>query len=69
MSWTLISSTQQRSQDESYTLTPDGDNTRVKFGITIDPLVPLPGFLLKRAIEVATDGLRKRVLEVKERTQ
>jgi ribosome-associated toxin RatA of RatAB toxin-antitoxin module len=72
VSWTLVSSTQQRSQDGTYTLTPDGNNTRVKFGITIDPLVPLPGFLLKRAskgaIEVATDGLRKRVLKVKKRT-
>ncbi|HVQ97815.1 MAG TPA: SRPBCC family protein [Mycobacterium sp.] len=72
VSWTLVSSTQQRSQDGSYTLTPegaDGKTTRVQFGITIDPLVPLPGFLLKRAskgaIEVATDGLRNRVLKVK----
>ncbi len=69
VSWTLVSSTQQRAQDGSYTLTPQGAATRVKFEITIDPLVPLPGFLLKRAskgaIEVATDGLRKRVLSVK----
>jgi len=32
-------------------------------------LVPIPGFLLKRAtkgvLETATDGLRKRVLSVK----
>jgi hypothetical protein len=35
----------------------------------VDPLVPLPGFLLKRGakglMETATDGLRKRVLKVK----
>ncbi len=71
VSWTLVSSTQQRAQDGSYTLTPQGAATRVKFEITIDPLVPLPGFLLKRAskgaIEVATNGLRKRVLSVKAR--
>jgi uncharacterized membrane protein len=69
VSWKLVSSTQQRSQDGIYTLIPEGQNTRVKFGITIDPLVPLPGFLLKRAskgaIEVATDGLRKQVLKLK----
>jgi hypothetical protein len=41
----------------------------VKFEITIDPLVPLPGFLLKRTIkghvDTATEGLRKRVLSVR----
>ena len=53
----------------SYTLTPDGDKTKVKFDITIDLSVPLPGFVLKRAMkgamETATDGLRKQVLKVK----
>ncbi|MBV9352246.1 MAG: cyclase, partial [Mycobacterium sp.] len=44
-------------------------NTRVKFDITINPLVPLPGFLIKRTIkgvvDTSTEGLRKRVLSVK----
>jgi ribosome-associated toxin RatA of RatAB toxin-antitoxin module len=69
VSWTLVSSKQQRSQDATYTLTPEGKTTRVKFELTVDPLVPLPGFLLKRAIkgnvDTATEGLRKRVLSVK----
>ena len=69
VSWTLVSASQQRSQDAKYTLTPEGDKTRVKFDITIDPLVPLPGFVLKRAvrgvIEISTDGLRERVVKVK----
>ncbi|MCV7031742.1 SRPBCC family protein [Mycobacterium sherrisii] len=69
VSWTLVSSGQQRSQDASYTLTPDGDATRVKFQISVDPVVPLPGFVLKRAvkgtIDTGTEGLRKRVLQVK----
>ncbi|MEE6164579.1 MULTISPECIES: SRPBCC family protein [unclassified Mycolicibacterium] len=69
VSWTLIRATQLRKQDASYTLTPDGDKTRVKFDITIDLAVPLPGFILKRAMkggtETATDGLRKQVLKVK----
>lgn len=69
VSWTLVSSSQQRSQDASYTLTPDGDATRVKFDISVDPVVPLPGFVLKRAvkgtIDTGTEGLRKRVLQVK----
>ena len=66
VSWTLVSSGQQRAQDASYTLTPDGDKTKVKFDISVDPVVPLPGFVLKRAIkgtiDTGTKGLRERVL-------
>jgi hypothetical protein len=67
--WTLISSGQQRSQDASYTLIPDGDATLVAFQLSVDPVVPLPGFILRRAIrgtiDTGTKGLRKRVLQVK----
>ena len=67
--WTLVSSSQLKTQEAKYTLTPDGDKTRVKFEITVDPSVPIPGFVLKRAmkggLESATDGLRKQVLKVK----
>jgi len=69
VSWTLVSAGQLKAQDASYTLTPEGDKTRVKFDISIDLAIPLPGFVLKRAmkggIETATDGLRKQVLKVK----
>jgi ribosome-associated toxin RatA of RatAB toxin-antitoxin module len=67
--WTLVSAKQQRAQEGRYTLTPDGDKTNVRFTLTVDPSVPLPGFLIKKAakglMETATDGLRKRVLKVK----
>ncbi len=69
--WTLESSKQQRAQEGRYTLTPDGDSTRVRFELTVDLSAPVPGFLVKRGakglMETATDGLRKRVLEVKGR--
>jgi ribosome-associated toxin RatA of RatAB toxin-antitoxin module len=69
VSWTLISAGQLKAQDASYTLTPDGDKTKVKFDIKIDLAIPLPGFILKRAmkggVETATEGLRKQVLKVK----
>jgi ribosome-associated toxin RatA of RatAB toxin-antitoxin module len=69
VSWTLVSSKQQRAQQGRYTLTPNGDSTDVRFELTVDPAVPLPGFLVKRGakglMETATDGLRKRVLKVK----
>ena len=70
VSWALVSSAQQKSQDGKYVLLPKGDNeTLVKFEVTVDPNVPLPGFVLKRAVkgtmDAATGELRKRVLQVK----
>lgn len=71
VSWTLVSSKQQRAQQGRYTLVPDGDATRVTFELTVDPTVPLPGFVVKKGakglMETATDGLRKRVLHLKGR--
>jgi len=67
--WTLLSSSQLRKQDATYTLTPAGDKTKVRFDLSVDPSIPIPGFLLKRtlkgAMETATDGLRKQVLKLK----
>jgi ribosome-associated toxin RatA of RatAB toxin-antitoxin module len=72
VSWTLVSSKQQRAQQGRYRLTPDGDSTKVSFELTVDPTIPVPGFLLKRGAKglmaTATDGLRKRVLTVKNGT-
>ncbi|MGB6205895.1 SRPBCC family protein [Mycobacterium sp.] len=69
VSWRLVSAKQQRAQDARYTLIPDGDSTRVSFELTVDPIVPIPGFLIKRGakglMETATEGLRQRVLEIK----
>jgi len=69
VSWTLVSAKQQRAQDARYTLTPDGDSTRLRFELTVDLTVPVPGFLVKQGakglMDTATEGLRKRVLEVK----
>ena len=68
VSWTLVSAGQLKAQDAKYTLTADGDKTKVRFDMKVDPSVPIPGFLLKRTIkggmETATDGLRKQVLKV-----
>ena len=67
--WTLVSSKQQRAQEARYTLTPEGDKTRVRFDLMVDLTAPLPGFLVKRGakglLDTATDGLRKRVLKIK----
>jgi ribosome-associated toxin RatA of RatAB toxin-antitoxin module len=69
VSWTLVKSGQLKAQDAGYTLTPDGEKTKVRFDMKIDLSIPMPGFLLKRTLKggmkTATDGLRKQVLKVK----
>ncbi|WP_420752100.1 SRPBCC family protein [Rhodococcus sp. O3] len=61
MSWTLVESSQQRQQDGAYALSPTADGTSVEFSLTIDPKIPLPGFLVKKAqkmaVETASKGL------------
>lgn len=69
ISWSLVSSPLQRAQNARYTMTSRGESTRVRFELTFDLTVPVPGFMLKQAakgwIDEATEGLRKRVLDVK----
>jgi len=69
VSWTLVSAKSLRAQDGKYTVKADGGKTRVKFELTVDLSVPLPGFVLKKAIKGAmndaTDGLRKHILSQK----
>ena len=40
------------------------EGTRVRFELTVDPLVPVPGFLIKKGakglMDTATDGLWQR---------
>ncbi len=66
VSWTLVSAKLQRAQAARYTLTREGDATRVHVELTVDLAVPVPGFLLRKGakslMETATEGLRKRVL-------
>lgn len=67
--WTLVSAGQLKAQDAKYTLTPQGESTKVRFDMAVDPSIPIPGFLLKSSLKggmkTATDGLRTHVLKVK----
>lgn len=67
--WSLIKAKQQKAQDGRYTLTPEGDSTRVRFELTVELSMPVPGFFVRQGTKVlmdmATKGLRKRVLKVK----
>ena len=53
--WTLVSAKQQRAQQARYTLTPEGDSTRVRFELMVDLTVPVPGFLVKKR-DPGSDG-------------
>lgn len=62
--WTLVSSTQQKQQDGSYVLTPNADGgTHVAFSLTIDPKIPVPGFLVKKAQKMALDTASKGLIK------
>ena len=68
MVWDAKDTFQQRGQHVEYNLTPEGeDKTRVRFDIILDLAAPIPEFLIKRAkkivLDVATESLRKRVME------
>jgi uncharacterized membrane protein len=64
--WDAEDTFQQRGQHVEYNLTPEGDRTRVRFDVIVDPSAPLPGFLVKRAKKIvvhsATERLRARVM-------
>ncbi|CAJ1496513.1 SRPBCC family protein [[Mycobacterium] burgundiense] len=63
--WDAEHTFQQRGQHAEYNLTREGDLTRVRFDIIVDPSAPIPNFLVKRAkrivLEAAIDRLRSRV--------
>lgn len=69
VAWTLVSAGQIKAQDAKYTLSPQGQATKVRFDMAVDPSIPIPGFLLKSTLKggmkTATDGLRSQVLKVK----
>jgi uncharacterized protein YndB with AHSA1/START domain len=68
MVWDATDTFPQRGQHGEYNLTREGDDkTRVRFDIILDLAAPIPEFLIKRAkklvLDVATESLRKRVME------
>jgi uncharacterized protein YndB with AHSA1/START domain len=64
--WDAERTSQQHAQHVEYTMLREGEKTRVRFDITLEPSGPIPSFLFKRAnkmvLDVATEGLRQRVL-------
>lgn len=66
VSWTLVSSGQQKNQRGRYVITKDGQqHSHVQYELTIDPIFPVPGIIVRRvmgrAVSAATEGLKRRV--------
>jgi ribosome-associated toxin RatA of RatAB toxin-antitoxin module len=72
VSWTLNSddagkpkSSMMKKLIGSYTLTADGEGTKVVYELEIDPKIPMMGFMKKKAAATIADqalnGLKKRV--------
>lgn len=47
--WTMVSGDIQRSIDGAYILTAAGESTDVRYDLSIELVVPLPGFVKRRA--------------------
>src|SRR5690348_9217147 len=50
LAWRLVSSRHLKRQDAVYTLTAVGAQTRVDVTLTVDPAVPIPGFVMKLVV-------------------
>lgn len=63
--WHLVESDLLRALDGSYTFEPDGSGTRVTYDLAVDPKIPLPGLVKRRAagliIGTALRELKKEV--------
>jgi carbon monoxide dehydrogenase subunit G len=58
--WDAKRTSQQHGQHVEYNLKPEGlDKTRVRFDITVEPVGPIPGFVVKRATESVLDAAVK----------
>jgi len=65
VTWTLVEGGQQRRQTGRYELTPDGSATAVHYEVSVDPKIPMPGFIVKqgmrKVVDAATKGLKRKV--------
>ncbi|MBM7368024.1 SRPBCC family protein [Gordonia hydrophobica] len=67
--WNLVESDQLSEQSGIYTLTDNGDSTHVKFELSVDLKIKLPGLIVKRAQKIAVDTAKKGLTdEVKRRS-
>ncbi|QDQ97655.1 SRPBCC family protein [Tomitella fengzijianii] len=65
VSWSLLESAQQKSQEGKYVLEPTDKGTKAVFDLAVETKIAIPGFIVKKAqksgVETATKGLKKFV--------
>ena len=62
-SWVLVESDQLSEQTGIYTLSEKGDGTHVKFDLSVELKIKLPGLIVKRAQKMAVDTAKKGLTE------
>lgn len=64
LSWALVEGDQLNRLEGEYLLREDEEGTRVRYTLEVDPAVPVPGFLKKRAakqiLETGLGDLKRR---------
>ena len=66
-SWTLVSPTMsQRAQRGTWTVTPRGSGCEARIDLVVEPLLPLPGFVLRK---VVTDAIKGSLKALKARAE
>ena len=65
MEWTFVEGSPLRNLEGEYLLEQDGQGTTVRYRLTVDPGIPMMGFMKRQAekkiIDTALKGLKKRV--------
>ncbi len=65
VSWTLVKGQMQRAQNGSYVLTPEGDQTRVTYTLSVQLVVPMIGLFRRKAekmiMDIALKELKRKV--------
>lgn len=63
--WSLVESSQQKTQEGSYRLSPSAGGTSIEFDLAVELKISMPGFIVKKgqkmAAETASKGLAKFV--------
>lgn len=65
MVWDAISSTREAAHHVEWTLEREVDQTKVRFDMTLEPLLPIPAFIINRRsrniVATALEALRRRI--------
>jgi ribosome-associated toxin RatA of RatAB toxin-antitoxin module len=61
VNWSLVKGQMQRAQQGTYLLTPEGDQTRVTYTLSVQLVVPMIGLFRRKAEKVIMDTALKEL--------